>query len=545
MVSKMTHVLLIQPNSGYEKRDFSLTLGALGGSLKEAGHRVSYILFDMPWNRDWQVKKSLKGVDLVGITVSSCDFDEAVKILKQIRELNTDIPLIAGGAHATFAPDSLLEEGFDLCVQGEGEYTILEVAAAFTNESDRYQKLADISGISYWNEREEITYTPDRPINRNLDSLPLPDWQQDDYQRIIKEYCFPEKEAESGFLPDSLAFTFMIESSRGCPYGCVFCTTSKIKGKRWRGKSVKRILQEYAHFRDFYQQVTAEEMPGNKILVRFPDDNFCFNSQRAEDFCHEVLKMPDKERPLWSMMARANKVKEMPLMEKVKEAGCIRIFMGAECGYEEGLRKIKKGITLEMIRRAVDTALRIDFPVLIVSWIVGFPFEKKHEAMRTVIEALKIALKNPLMIRTSIFTFTPIVGADITELIGEHNRGQISNHDRSDRWGFDHPHLDDDDLFELQMVARWLVHLIDLKYRLNHMKDQLKSELAAMANSCEGVVVRIENEVIRRVFLQIHNFLKAHLDSDMEVVARAVLVKIPDWLHMIEQDLPEKEKKLA
>jgi len=120
----MANILLVQPDSGYNKIGFSLTLAAIGGVLKEHHHQVNYKILDLPWNHEWQPGNDISEINWVGITVTSIDFSQAIDICTWIKTVNPKLPVIAGGAHATFAPDSLLKKGFDICVRGEGEYTV-------------------------------------------------------------------------------------------------------------------------------------------------------------------------------------------------------------------------------------------------------------------------------------------------------------------------------------------------------------------------------------------------------------------------------------
>ena len=241
----MANILLIHPDSGYEKIGFSLTLGTLGGSLKQNGHNVSYILFDLYWNKSWQPIHSLKNIDLIGITVSSGVFDSAIEILNEIRKIKSKIPIIAGGAHATFDPESLITKGFDVCVRGEGEHTIIDIVEAFEKNIDLEDKLKMIDGISYKSMDGKINHNKDRDIIKDLDQVPFPDWYQDDYRRILHEFNFPDWDTIERIVSSSLSFALMIESSRGCPYKCTFCTARKIKGEKWRSKSAERIIAEF------------------------------------------------------------------------------------------------------------------------------------------------------------------------------------------------------------------------------------------------------------------------------------------------------------
>ena len=528
----MGKILLVHPDCGCKKIGFSLTLGSIGGSLKQKGHRVSYILFDLYWNGRRQLYRSIKDVDMIGITISSGDFDSAIGILNEIREIKPDIPIVAGAPHATFDPESLLVNGFNVCVRGEGEYIINDVVESFEQKQSDLEEFRKIKGISFITSSGKIFHNENREIIENLDLLPFPDWYQDDYKRIFLESYIPFNDPLKESISESVACTLMIESSRGCPFNCIYCTTSKIKGKKWRAKSPTRIIEEYIRFKEFYFEVMEDYFYPKKIYIQFPDDNFCFDKSRVNAICKEILELPEKDRPLWTIMARADNIDDIQLLNIMKKSGCIRIFMGAECGYSKGLKRIKKGISLEMIHKAVDAILNVDFPFLIVSWIVGFPWEKKQHSINTIITALKIALKNPNIIKTSIFTFTPFAGAEVTKSIGESVKGRSSDPSRYITWGFNHPNMSDNDLVELQMVAHYFVFLLNNYYKIDVKKDFVDYIRKAIDFSGEIITI-IEDRNLKVLFKHINQFFSSRL-NEHEKKIEDLKEKIFSWVEFVQ-----------
>jgi len=435
-----------------------------------------------------------------------------VAILNEIRGVTYHIPIIAGGPHATFDPESLLIKGFDVCVRGEGDYTVVDVVEALERRRDGEKSLENIAGISYRIENGNIYHNKGREIIEELDQLPYPDWYQDDYERVLREHYIPAWNPIN-ISPETILFTLMIESSRGCPYRCIFCTTSKIKGKKWRCKTTNRIIGEYQHFLDFYDRVIGHSFSRKKILIQFPDDNFCFNKNRVTTFCKLLMKYPSEDRPLWSCMARADSINNAQYLRLMKRAGCIRIFMGAECGYSEGLKKIRKGINIRTLNDAIDKVLCAKFPLIIVSWIIGFPWEKRKEALKTIAAALRTAIKDPDIIRTSIYTFTPIVGAEISESLGLYIEGKISDHGRSRSWGFRHPNMTDEDLIELRLAADYFIYLMNsFRNRWLRKVGHKKYIQSLIRRSLENMNI-VRTEELKGLFGRMGLFISTHRKS--------------------------------
>ena len=336
---------------------------------------------------------------------------------------------------------------------------------------------------------------------------------------------------------DKVCFSLMIESSRGCPFKCVFCTTNKIKGKTWRGKSVDRIFAEYDHFNNFLKKRVNPEGLQGKILFHFPDDNFCFDNSRVVQFCERLLKIPEDSRPLWDAMGKADKVRDRDLLDLMKKAGCLRVFMGAESGYEMGLKKIKKGITLEMIEDAVNTVLSTDFPLLVVSWIFGFPWEKRSDALRTILKGVNLTLKDPEKIKLAIYAFTPIVGAEITKQIDTYLVGRSSDVGRFDSWGFDHPFMNNDDLLELQLVSGWFIMLLDIKNHIPEDPDDYKKTVFEKLDYAESAEMQVKRKMVKLFFKKIRKLFFNNINSKPEILFKSVNRELAGMVKTIEDEL--------
>lgn len=302
-------VLLVNPTKERLFEQPSLGLLYIAGSLKKAGHEVHYI--EGTGESLWLQLMGylyLHNLDVIGFTVMSPMFNEVQHLVQDIHHecwsgYGMPRPLIiAGGAHATLMPKTLLEAGVDHVIQGEGEKTTVDL-------------LEDISvGIK----RNSIVEA--EPI-LDLDSLEFP-------ARELLPEKYRKRHAAS------------IMASRGCPYNCSFCqpTLRKLFGAKVRKRAPENVALEMKHawsqgFRYF----------------EFFDDTFTADKLWLHEFC-EILKVQGIPWR-WECLTRVNAVDE-PSLEEMKEAGCHRITFGVESGSQEILDFYRKGITLDQIREA-------------------------------------------------------------------------------------------------------------------------------------------------------------------------------------------------
>lgn len=290
--------------------------------------------------------------DLIGITMFSYCYKEAYDLI-ELLNTNTAIPIVVGGPHICAVGKRIFEEAnIEFAVKQEGECTLLELL------KELKKNMADFSGIRglIWrNNKGEIIENPDRDFITDLDSLPLPDYDSFGIEEYV---CYKQK-----MLP--------IITSRGCPFGCNYCSVRLSMGQRFRPRSPENVLLEIRHF---YGQ--------GFINFDINDDCFTLDRERAEKICDLIIESKLKIRFQLYNGIRVDTVTPA-LLKKLKQAGCYFISYGCEAGNDKILKAIKKGITLQQVREAVKWANQVGINNA-VNFIIGHKEETYQDALDTL-----------------------------------------------------------------------------------------------------------------------------------------------------------------
>ena len=343
-------ILLVQPNidTCYE---YASTLGVRNLFLlcKDSHDAEFYDASTDSYNH--AIKKILKKeYDIIGI---SAQFTNAIPYCidyaKEIKKHYPSTIIIGGGNHATMAPEDLLNNNFDYVVRGEGELTFLELLNALDNKKD----CAQVNGIAFL-QNGQIRQTPPREIIQDLDSLPVihPDGFDD-----VRINNF----AGIKYLN--------IETSRGCPYNCSFCTTSIMWGHQYRYKSAERVLLEFK---------LAKEHHVNFIWL--VDDDTALNEERLREMCSLLIK--ENAQVPWATTINCISIKQPSTYKLMRESGCIKINICLESANERILREYRKPFKL---RDVINCYNQLHENNILVHnhGIIGLPGEKCVETLRT------------------------------------------------------------------------------------------------------------------------------------------------------------------
>lgn len=346
----------------------SLGLGYLGAVIRErTDYQVDLVdLRKLSGWDDYRRELEDRSPDVVGVNTNTVNFDFAVKSAAIASDMGKTV--IAGGPHATLAPEELLGTGHvDHVITGEAEITIVEVL-------DRINRGLHVDPVIQGKAVED------------LDSLPFPDRDLFDMDKSLSLpgfYPFPHRYA--GIL-----------ASRGCPFNCAFCQPleRKIFGKKIKLRSVDNIIGEVRLLKERYKA----------DFIMFQDDQLTHRKSWVLDLCSEIKKL----NVTWGALARVNTIDE-DIVRAMKEAGCAVLQFGFESGSQRMLDFLRKNARAEQAIRAAELCHEHGI-IIFANYIMGIPTETEDDLMAT----LKLMKEINPEIHAANY-FSPIPGSDLYE----------------------------------------------------------------------------------------------------------------------------------
>jgi len=341
MSSKYKFIGLVAPPLG---------IAYIAAVLEEKGIQAK-IIDASALEMDWLIlEKEIEkySPDLVAITALTPTIDKALKTAQISKKACPNAMIVLGGYHPTFTYKELLKYDFiDLVVFDEGEYTMLDLVRALERGSD----LKEVRGIAGKNFK-----TPKREVIEDLDSLPFPARHllPMDHYKILNIK-----------LP-----TGTLISGRGCPFNCSFCASSAMHGHKLRLRSAENVVDEMEHLISDH----------NAEMIAFMDDTFTLNQRRVEKICEDI-----KRRNMdvyWGCTARVDTLSKN-MLEKMKDAGCITLFLGVESGDQQILNDVNKKITIEKIKKTFELTRELDVRT-IASVVLGMPGDTRESIENTI-----------------------------------------------------------------------------------------------------------------------------------------------------------------
>lgn len=311
-----------------------------------------------------------------------------LNVVKLVKKLNSDnkygFPkILIGGPDVTYNLKNYLKIGAHFLIVGEGEETTLELYKAIKNNTD----FSLISGIAYL-DNNKVIKTPARIKMKDLSELPLPNREAIQIEDYLKTW--KENHGKSSMT---------VSTQRGCPYTCKWCSTA-VYGQSYRRRPAHQVAQELKILKNTY----------NPDTVWFVDDVFTVSHKWIKKFHEEVIKQ-NASIP-FECITRAERLND-EILHLLKEAGCYRIWIGAESGSQKIINKMDRRVDVNVVKKAIQNTnkLGIETGTFIM---LGYPDEDETD-IRLTTQYLKDA--NP-----THFTITiayPIKGTSLYNEIKE------------------------------------------------------------------------------------------------------------------------------
>ena len=292
----------------------------LGGILKKAGHDVEVY---EELNARVDIKSLMKDADIFCFSIMTSNAPRAYRLADMVHD-GSGARVIMGGIHASAMPDEALEHA-DQVITGEGESVILRAV-----------------------EDPDMGPVIEGPVIEDLDTVPFPDYS------ILKTPCRAAN----------------VMSTRGCPYRCTFCTTSRHFAP-YRQRSVDDVIEEIR----VYKALGFE-------YINFEDDNFTADRERAKEICRRMIDegLVFKET---FFFGRTDLAEDEELLELLSRAHLTRVLIGIESLNQDSLDTVNKGQSVSDIRRAA-IACRDHHIRLIASIVLGIDDDGREDIRRGV-----------------------------------------------------------------------------------------------------------------------------------------------------------------
>ncbi len=248
--------------------------------------------------------------DIVGL---QCNFTtERNRTLRLVRRIRTAMPralVVIGGHDASRDPEFFTQAGVDFIAIGDGEEVMPDLVEALSTGRDLKTVLGLVIPLG-----GSLHKNPPAAMGRNLDEYPLP------ARHLIERYA--DKYYINFRRPLAL-----LETARGCPFKCNFCSVWKFHESTFREKSPERVVAEL-------QTIKAEN-------VFITDDIFWMNVKRGEEMARQIKAAGI--RKYFTVQTRTDIIVKFPqLVEQWKDCGHLAIFLGLESVTDEGLAAVNK-----------------------------------------------------------------------------------------------------------------------------------------------------------------------------------------------------------
>lgn len=360
--------------------------------------------------------------DIIGINAMTVEYGEAIKIAHKIRR-ETSAPLITGGPHISTLPESL-DPIFDIGVIGEGEQTMHELTQVFKRDGKFNQdNLSEVDGLVYRKEGQ-LFYTNPRTLVPNLDSFPIPDYS------LVNRRYFQYRNLNTW---GEFGIEASIITSRGCPYKCIFCSTTQL-WKRVRQHSPEYVAKTVEYLVDEF----------NVDHIQIWDDLFTINKTRLRSMAQLFKENGMTKKVKFNCQPRTDLIDE-EFCDILIDLNIPLVLFGFESGSDKILKLLKGGkVSVEQNKNAILMCVKRGIKVQ-GSVIFGSPGESLEDMQKTL-DFIDFAIKAKAD-RIWSFVMTPFPATKIWEIAKE--RGKVSNNmDWSllSHQNIDHPLLLDDDI---------------------------------------------------------------------------------------------------
>jgi len=380
----------------------SFGIRTISACLKKDGHDVDMIFLQKDFSQRFADKtmddlvKLTKGADLVGITVMSNYWDNAIQITEKIKQ-NYGIPVVWGGTHPTIRPVECLDHTDMVCI-GESEESFPELA----KKMEMGQHYHDTKGMAF-KVNGEIINNGHRALPgtkgskyTSLDQVPFQDYeykthymmQGDDIVQMTEELITQTRYLEF----------YQTQPTRGCPFGCTYCINNTYNAmyphqKPIRIRSVDNIIKEL--------QEVKRNLPFVKVMLFEDDAFFIIPLETIREFgkkYKELIKMP---------LAITGATPSTLTREKLAiliDAGLISIRMGIESAAKATKKFYKRpSSNIQVLNAARLLSEYQNYTKIFYNIILDSPWDTDEDLVETLMFMSKLPTPYELWLCSLVF----------------------------------------------------------------------------------------------------------------------------------------------
>ncbi|HEV2853672.1 MAG TPA: radical SAM protein [Thermoanaerobaculia bacterium] len=463
---------------GLEMLTFVEPLGpiSIAGLLEAEGHTCKVFDLRIDGEEEGMALCRSFAPDVVGL---QCNFTtERFRVLRLAQRVRRELPgafILVGGHDASREPGWFNHPAIDAVAVGDGE----EVMPPLVDALERGADLEKVQGLVL-NRGDHQHATEPAPMRDDLDSLPMP------ARHLIAHY------APHYYINFRKPLALM-ETARGCPFKCNFCSVWKFHQSTFREKSPERVVAE----------LKAIEAPN----VFITDDIFWMDVRRGEEMARQIKAAGIKK--YFTVQTRTDIICKFPhLIEMWKDCGSLAIFLGLESVTDEGLKAVNKSNTQSNNARAL--AILRELGVGYTPNFIVDPAWDHDDFAR-----LRAWIEETGAYNSGFSVLTPLPGTDLWETA----RHQVT----TQNWEmYDIIHavlptkLPLDEFYE--EYSRLWRHVLDVRYRHRGKLRTYVGLGAALATGKVSLGAVRKGMNIAKVFSKPETFLRAHQEIPLTPV---------------------------
>lgn len=351
-------------------------------------HNTRHSTFVQGISVDEVVRRIPSDTKVIGF---SCLFSHCWPLVKEMalaaRKKIPNALFVAGGEHPTALPESVLKDGFDVVIAGEGEESFLHLVNSFLNS----QCWRGHEGLIHLS-RGQLIRNPSRARNTSIDLLPMPDWDS---------WCIREYINHKQVTGIHLGLQIPILGSRGCPYACKFCSNEHMWTRRYIMRDPKLIVDEMQFLKKKY----------NVSGFTFMDSTFVVQRKKILEFSEELNRRNLDIHYQLPAGTRCEAFDETVALSLAK-SGLKNFSFAIESGDADIRKTVRKQMTEADLISAVK-AVRKTKMTTGCFFVIGFPEDNAQTLRNSLRLVRKLAWLG--VHDVTISKFTPYPGSDYFE----------------------------------------------------------------------------------------------------------------------------------